>query len=120
MLMDDRMRNLAHLLDVASLRQRVHAGNLANQNTPGYRAQAVAFDEAFQQALAERGSDAARAVRPEIVEPRATSVDNDGNDVSTDHEVNVLAQNAMLYQAYTAMLRGKATMLETAIRSPGG
>ena len=43
---------LAKLMDVASLRAKVHAANIANQNTPGYKSQAVAFEGAFREALA--------------------------------------------------------------------
>ena len=86
MLIDERMADLAKLLDVASQRQKVHAGNIANANTPGYRARAVQFEEAFQQALANGDGELARSIEPEIFEPRTTSVDNDGNDVSVDRE----------------------------------
>jgi len=120
MLIDDRMQDLGRLLDVASLRARVHAGNIANQNTPGYRARAVAFDEAFRETFASRGAAAARQVEAEVFQPRDTGLDNDGNDVNVDREVNILAQNAMLYNAYVTMLRGKYTLLETAVRGPGG
>jgi flagellar basal-body rod protein FlgB len=118
MIVDERMNDIAKLLDVAALRARVHAENLANQNTPGYRARAVRFDATFREVFARRGAVAARAVEPEIFEPRTTAVDNDGNDVSTDREVTEAAQNAMLYQTYISILRGKKTILDRAIRGP--
>ncbi|MHC5067484.1 MAG: flagellar basal body rod protein FlgB [Planctomycetota bacterium] len=113
------MLDLAKLLDVAALRSRVHASNIANQNTPGYRARAVAFEDAFQDAWQRDGAAGARAVEAEVFEPRTTRVDNDGNDVSVDKEVAEMAQNAMLYNAYVAMYRGKSAILTQAIREGG-
>ncbi|MDA3959384.1 MAG: flagellar basal body rod protein FlgB [Planctomycetota bacterium] len=116
MLSDQRMMNLGKLLDVASLRARVHTANIANQNTPNFRARAVAFDEAFQQALLQSGDEAARAVQPQVFEPHTTTMDNDGNDVSVDREVSELAKNQTLYNTYVSLLRGKHRMYESAIR----
>jgi flagellar basal-body rod protein FlgB len=115
MLIDERMRNLAKLLDVSELRAAVHAGNIANQNTPGYKARAVAFEDAFRQELDRRGGDAARQLQPTVYQPENTAVDNDGNDVSMVHEVSQSTQNNMLYASYVAMMRGKFRVLTTAI-----
>lgn len=116
MLVDNRLLNLAKLMDVAQKRAEVHSGNLANANTPGFRARAVAFEDAFRQELATRGDEAARQVDTKVYEPRQTSLDNDGNDVSVDKEVQTLAQNTLLYNAYVTMTRGKFNLMNTAIR----
>ncbi len=115
MLSDDRMLNLAKMLDVASLRAHVHAANIANQNVPGYRAKAVSFETEFNKAMQQHGDEAARMVKPEVYEPQVTSVDNDGNDVDLDREVTAAAQNGVLYNTYVNLLRGKHTLLTTAI-----
>ena len=119
MLVDDRMHNLAKLLDVADLRARIHAQNIANQNTPGYTARAVRFEDAFRTAMDQEGDAAARGVQPEVYKPRSTPVDNDGNDVSVDREVTQMAQNAALYNAYLQILRGKYSLMGTAVRGEG-
>jgi flagellar basal-body rod protein FlgB len=115
MLPDEHMKILSRLMDVSLLRAKVHAGNLANQNTPGYRAKEVSFDDAFQEALASGGADAAEEVSPKLVEPRSTPVGVDGNDVSPDKEVMGSAQNAVLYNTYMALLRGQSKLISTAI-----
>jgi flagellar basal-body rod protein FlgB len=118
---DDHIRTLGRLMDVAVLRARVHAGNLANQDTPGYKAKAVAFEDAFRAALDAGDQNAAAGIAPEVYEPRATASDNDGNDVSGEREVMALAQNQMLYNAYVGMMRGQQRLLMTAITpAPGG
>jgi flagellar basal-body rod protein FlgB len=115
MLGDSHSAVLSRLMDVASLRQRVHAANLANQNTPGYRAKAVAFEGALREAL-DAGGDPG-SVEPTIFEPRSTPVQNDGNDVDPDHEVMASAQNALLYNTYVSLVRGENKLLTTAVSS---
>lgn len=119
MLDDHRLAMLARLMDVSVLRAQVHAGNIANQNTPGYRAKAVAFDQAFQQAMAD--GDEPGEVEPEIFEPRTTAVQADGNDVAVGKEIIQAAENQTLYNAYIAMARGKIRLLTIAGgQVPGG
>jgi flagellar basal-body rod protein FlgB len=118
---DPRLTVLARLMDVAVQRQQVHAGNLANQNTPGYKARALAFEDAFNAALDEQGMDRAMAVESRIYEPRATPMDVDGNDVSSEREVAALAKNKLLFDSYAQLARGKMRLLGTAIAAaPGG
>ena len=117
---DDRMQDLAKLMDVSALKARVHQTNIANQSTPGYRAQAVKFHDAFAQELERNGSEAARKVQPEIYEPRDTQVDNDGNDVSMTREITEASQNALLYNTYVQMMRGKHRILSSAITGQRG
>ena len=59
-MIDDHMKNLSKLLDVSAMRARVHATNIAQQNTPGYRARAVSFEDEFRVALLRDGDSAAR------------------------------------------------------------
>lgn len=116
---DQRMLNLSKLLDVASLRGQVHAGNIANQNVPGYRARAVQFEKDFLAVYQRQGAAAASRVEPSIYEPRNTAVKNDGNDVKVDKEITAAAENSLLYNTYIALLRGKQRIIQTAIK-PGG
>ena len=110
---NSQMAILSRLMDVAALRQRIHGENLNNQNVPGYRARAVAFEDAFREAL-ESGDDPT-TVQATIYEPRNTPPQNDGNDVNPDQEVLASAQNALLYNTYVAMARGQQKLLATAI-----
>jgi flagellar basal-body rod protein FlgB len=118
---DRQIDLLSRLMDAQMLRSQVHRANLANTNTPGYRAQAVAFEDAFRAALDDGGADAAMGVRPEIIEPRSTMLKVDGNDVSTDRENVQLAQAQVLYNAFATLAAGKMKLLETAATpAPGG
>lgn len=118
---DPRLAVLTRLMDVAMLRQQVHAGNLANQNTPGYKARSVSFEDVFNATLDEGGLDRAMAVEPVIATPLATASDPDGNDVSSEREVAALARNKLLYDTYVQLARGKMRLMSTAITAaPGG
>lgn len=118
---DPRLTVLHRLMDVAMQRQQVHAANLANINTPGYKARALEFEEEFNAALDEQGLDRAMRVEAQVTTPLATGADPDGNDVSSEREVAALARNKLLYDTYITMARGKMRMLNTAISAaPGG
>ena len=119
MLGDAHTDLLSKLADVAALRAKVHAANIANQNTPGYKAQRVEFEAAFHSALSD-GSDPTD-VDPVIVTPDNTATQADGNNVSVDREVIEQAQNSSMYNAYIGMLQGRKKLLTIAMTSaPGG
>jgi flagellar basal-body rod protein FlgB len=121
MIQDDRMRVAAQLMDVAALKAQIHAANIANQNTPGYKAKAVRFEESFHDAMSSGGVDKALQVRAEIFEPRETAEDNDGNDVSMSREIMEATKNQTMYSAHIAMSRGKMRLLNMAAgQAPGG
>jgi flagellar basal-body rod protein FlgB len=121
MITDPRLQLMARLMDVSVLKAQVHAGNIANQNTPGYKTRAVAFDQAFAAALDQGGTEAASEVEPAIYEPRDTMEQADGNDVSIDREIMDSAKNQTLYNTYIAITRGKMRLLNIAAgQAPGG
>ena len=106
-------------MDVAQLATRVHASNLANQNTPGFKARAVAFNDAFQAALAD--DKPVDDIEPEVIETHDTPEQADGNNVSADRETLELSQNQTLYSAYVAMIQQKKKLYSLALtNTPGG
>lgn len=120
-MIDDRMQNLAKLLDVAAQRHQVHASNVANLNTPGYKAQEVQFEDAFAKALTNSrdGGQQARKLQAQVVAAHATPVGNDGNDVDLDREVALMSENSLNQRTYLQLLRGKLSLLNTAIGRGG-
>lgn len=106
---------LERLMDVASLRHRVITQNLANVNTPGYRQQEVAFEDAFARALGKRGEKGALGVAPRIVEGHGNPPRQDGNTVDLDKEVGSLNKNSMLFGMATQMLMSRLNMMRSAI-----
>ena len=116
-MLDDRMLDLAKLMDVASLRAKVHAGNIANQDTPGYKARAVRFEDSFAKALEAGDTEEARDISPEIYERQGGSTRLDGNNVSMESEVDQATRNQLLYNTYLAMFKGKSKLLFTSMGS---
>ncbi len=112
-----RMDVLAHLLDVADLRHRVIAQNVANVNTPGYHRMQVDFDDAFQKAL-KRPDGKPLQVEPKIVEGEGSLQPRvDGNNVDIDQEMAQLAKNTLLYQTFAQIIAHRIGVTRTAITS---
>ena len=109
---------LFRLLQATSLRAQVIAGNVANQNTPGYTRQTVAFEDLLRASLEGGGADLEQ-VRPEVRPDRVTPGRPDGNNVSLEIELNAMRENRILYESYSTMLAGHFELLRAAIAGQG-
>jgi flagellar basal-body rod protein FlgB len=107
---------MTKLLDVAALRHRVLAQNVANVNTPGYHRLEVSFEAAFAKAYTQ-DRKAALNVAPKIVEAPGGVERLDGNNVDIDAEMGRLSNNALLYNVYTQILLSRIGAERTAITS---
>ncbi len=108
----DRIRLLAHYLDLTVARQSLVAGNLANADTPGYRALDIDFRSELQRALMQGGpQDSVPQVRqvPGLIERP------DGNNVSIDRESLLLGQLQLQFRLGVQLLRGEFQRLRSAI-----
>jgi flagellar basal-body rod protein FlgB len=126
----------AQALNLRSQRTELLAANLANADTPGYRARDIDFKSAMAQAMTQPsgGSNATPAVRlqttsaghigPQLVNgapapelkyrtPLAPSLD--GNTVDAQLEQAAFAENTVRYQATLSFLSAKFRGLMTAI-----
>jgi flagellar basal-body rod protein FlgB len=121
----------AAALDVRARRGELIANNLANADTPGYRAR----DIDFRQAMARAGGDQTASVTLSTTQPghigstnsadAATNPDLkyrtplapalDGNTVDAQIEQAAFAENAVRYQATLTFLNSKFRGLLTAI-----
>ncbi len=112
---DNQVDLLARLMNVASLRHRVIAQNVANVNTPGYRELDVAFEDAFQKAYAHCDVTAALQVRERVVEGQGGAERADGNNVDIDQEMGRLNKNTLLYRAFAQIIAGRLATQRSAI-----
>lgn len=94
-------REIKTILDVGSERQRVIAANIANVNTPGYRAKTLHFDDRLR-GLVE--------VEREGVTPR-----EDGNTVVMETETGELRKNALIYRIFLSALHNQIATTKAAI-----
>jgi flagellar basal-body rod protein FlgB len=110
-------RALEAALDCASTQHRVSANNLANIETPGYRAKRVTFEDRLARAV--RAEQAGRPGALASVQPELSGTGDktgpDGNNVSIEGEMLVLGEAAGRYQMLTRLLDRKLQMVGTAI-----
>lgn len=98
--------DLGRYLTYLSQRQEVVAANIANADTPGYKALDVEpgdFSAALQQA-----SDS-------VVEVPNLAARNDGNNVSIDREARLLSENTIRFNLATQLLRTQFKSIRSAI-----
>ncbi|MBS4021296.1 MAG: flagellar basal body rod protein FlgB [Dethiobacter sp.] len=114
-------------LDASALRQRVHAHNLANVNTPDFKRSYVAFEQILKDASVRvKGSVA--AAKPghigrgeagegeaKVVRDSTTSMRSDGNNVDVDTEMTQLAINQLYYNALSQQVNDRLGVLRYVI-----
>lgn len=103
---------LHYAIDGLSLRQQAIAGNLANAQTPGYRAKEVDFEQSLNQALTV--GDIGAAGGPAVTTSTAPT-DADGNNVNASNEIVGLQETTLRYQAMVDSLNTKFRMLRGAM-----
>lgn len=120
-------------LNLRLMNQNVIGGNVANADTPGYKAQTMEFEGALRDALGV-GSQSAPAtthaghiapsdtdpVSPEIYDDPNGVESLDGNTVDRAAEMAKMAENQILYDASVEMLKKKLGMLKYSITEGGG
>lgn len=130
---DSTIRALDTSLDLRSLQQSVTSSNIANADTPGYKAKAVEFEQEFREALGVTDNLPLSAGDPRHIAPRDTDpitpevyddpngVESlDGNTVDRNAEMAKLAENQILYNASIEALKKKLGILRYGITEGGG
>ncbi|WP_182112590.1 MULTISPECIES: flagellar basal body rod protein FlgB [unclassified Actinotalea] len=103
---------MSSALDGLALRQRVIADNVANIQTPGYRAGRVSFEAALARAVGD-GSGAVTASRSQSLDPTRL----DGNNVNLDTETLTNIETNLRYELATRAMDGTFSKLRTAMRT---
>jgi flagellar basal-body rod protein FlgB len=115
---------LGAALDLYQARHQVLAENIANSETPGYRARDIQFADELASALTapQKGTETpgnpASVASPMHVEPsvdRDATLKPDGNSVALDVQVGRLSENAFKIQALTQILSGRYASLKRVI-----
>ncbi|UOD35051.1 flagellar basal body rod protein FlgB [Deferribacteraceae bacterium V6Fe1] len=121
------INDLSAALNVSSLKNKVIAENIANIDTPGYKAKNIDFEKAMQEYFSGgqklslkttdekhiRGGSGAGFVSAEF--RNSPSLRNDGNDVNLDLEMYELSANGVLYSELSQLTGYQFTKLKTAI-----
>jgi flagellar basal-body rod protein FlgB len=105
-------------MDLLALQQRVTATNIANADTPGYRTRRIDFQLEFQRALDRHDGEPATPLW--IPAHGGFGVKNDGNDVSLDRELRLLAETGIRYSLAAQFARGNFRTIRSAIQEGRG
>lgn len=119
--MDNGFRILERLLRFTGLRQGVLATNIANADTPGYRAKDIKFRADLEDELSLNITNPAhmKGSNPDSTPLVVTEQGGewlDRNNVELDMEIAKMTENALLYQASINMLSTKIRMFKNALR----
>ncbi|SEB03410.1 flagellar basal-body rod protein FlgB [Thalassobacillus cyri] len=121
------MQTLEHSLNYATQKNKTISNNIANVDTPGYKAKKVIFKDI----LAEQTTNSIEGFRThprhlpigdgaltpyQVVTDRGTTYNHNGNNVDIDKEMNELAKNQLYYQSMVDRMNGKFRSLETVIK----
>lgn len=123
--MGDGFKILENLLRATSLRHGVIASNIANVDTPDYKAKDLTFDQMFNDELIELKTTSPQHIKnmdlglSEEVRTESGQQWVDKNNVELDMEVAKMTENALLFQATLHMFSTKIRMFKNALRRQG-
>ena len=125
------MQLLHRTLDLRQARQRVIASNIANEETPGYRATELNFQDSLQAAQRGRGLVTLAVTQGRHIGPRGDSFQQvtgklgavpggdlplDANSVNIELEMAKMSDNAMQYNSAASIMAMQFRQLMSAIR----
>ena len=116
---------LERALSVSWQRMRTIAGNIANEDTPGYKAKRVSFENALAKELQSairsntinrrEAVEMMKRIRSEEYELEGLDERADGNNVSIENEQIEMARIQMQYDMLQARVAGRYSNLQLAI-----
>jgi len=135
-LFDKTTKGIEGAVYYAGIRHKVIANNIANMDTPGYKALDISFRDQLEYLLEteENGISASRVVRdlsstgtvspPPPTVMFAPDINSlwprmDRNTVNIDQELTKLSQNAILHNTCLQLLKSKFGILKSVIRESG-
>jgi flagellar basal-body rod protein FlgB len=119
------INTLENSLKYSTLKQNTIAQNIANVDTPGYKAKDVlkgSFQTELKEAMQANRTDfrhleftnSNKTKFPVVSKPNST-YNHNGNSVDIDKEMAELAENQIYYNALIERLNGKFNTLKTVI-----
>lgn len=133
--LDQHLSVFSQAMNLRSQRHQVLASNIANADTPQYKARDFNFETAMQNAMSGRmnaggvalaqtsaghigGGSASGAAAVQYRKETQSAVD--GNTVDMDVERSQIAENAMQYQILTQLISEKFKGIRSALASTSG
>ena len=129
---DQQMDTLRSAANLRAYRQQLLASNIANADTPNYKARDIDFQATLDKASAQRGGDLALATTStrhltamagdgapggaRVMDLSEYQSAVDGNTVNMDVERSAFAENAVHLEATLTFIREKLRGLQSAIQ----
>ncbi len=121
-LFDPVLSTLSQSLNLRMQQHGLSTSNIANSETPQYRARRLDFEAAFERVMEASSegieiNDSEMAASVDEIDAPAWS--EDGNSVNPDEEMTVLVTNNMLFNATVEVMNRRLAMLEYAATDGG-
>ncbi|WP_084088836.1 flagellar basal body rod protein FlgB [Andreprevotia lacus] len=128
--LNDYFSSQEKALKLRSQRQEVLAANIANADTPGYKARDFDFGATFKAATEKRQNQTLAATDNRHLQPRSGMVDPlspdllyrnpyqasiDGNTVDMNAEMQAFSDNTIRYQAALTFMTRRIESMKTAL-----
>jgi flagellar basal-body rod protein FlgB len=123
---DSAMLSAQRALDGLALREEVISRNIANVDTPAYRAEQVDFESALQHQMTGGGSLGLATTSPGHLPSAAASAGvatirqrpggsarADGNNVDTDVELSQMSETGIRYETLLQLVSNKLSLLKS-------
>ena len=129
---DKTLKALTTALNFREMRQELISSNVANANTPGFKAKKMDFEEALARALDvdgqmqmgvtdgrhhNVGNGGFNNLEPEIYDNPNGVVSENGNTVDVEAEMATMAENKLMYDALVQLINKKMGIMKYAINS---
>jgi flagellar basal-body rod protein FlgB len=129
---DKTLKALTTALNFREMRQELISSNVANANTPGFKAKKMDFEEALARALDvdgqmqmgvtdgrhhNVGNGGFNNLEPEIYDDPNGVVSENGNTVDVEAEMAKMAENKLMYDTLVQLINKKMGIMKYAINS---
>ncbi len=131
---DKTTKALGSAINFRQLRQNLVSSNIANAETPGYKAKRLRFEEALTRAIDLSGKTSMLTsdpnhiangpgrisnVRTNIFDDPDINLTNDGNTVDMEKEMAILKENSLIYKAAVQLINKKLGALKYTVTEGG-
>jgi flagellar basal-body rod protein FlgB len=119
---DKTFQALSAAINFRQMRQKLISSNIANSETPGYKAKRIDFEKALQGAIDINGDNSLQtssdrhfsvggggfaSLSPHIYVDPNDVVSDDGNNVDMEDELIKMDENIMMYNASMELMKKK-------------
>jgi flagellar basal-body rod protein FlgB len=129
---DKTLQALTTALNFREMRNELISTNIANANTPGFKAKKLDFEEALARALDvdgqmqmnttdgkhhDVGNGGFNNLDPEVYDNPNGVVSESGNTVDVEAEMATMAENKLMYDALVQLINKKMGIMKYALNS---